>query len=389
MKKIIVEKLYNNELQIIKQSATSYQSKIYVGCVNNAPKYIYKSFKTDDLTIARELMKKHYHKTKYELDQNIIVKQDVGQNRFIKFVEQYLTEVDWKQSVTHQNDERFAKKIIHFIKDEKIKKLDYVSLIKFKEQYLTKFTNSDNTIAHHINFIRKVYRHHRKLGRITKLDVPEMPSVKKTAGKRTYFTFDEYRKLIDTSIQRMNEEVYARNVQLVRKSLNRFIIFMIGSGLRSEESYNLKWDQVQFRRNVKSNFCSLDLTKSKTGARRVTTKSSSYNALKELQKVYTDYEDEFERQQLDKRYVFPFKYHSSLRQLLKSCDLYFDKTTNQYRNATSFRKTYISWGLINGENIYDIAKNCGNTVGVIEKYYAKHVTSKDLEERLSSLRVVK
>ena len=216
-----------------------------------------------------------------------------------------------------------------------------------------------------------------------------MTSVKKTAGKRTYFTFDEYRKIIDTSIQRMNEEVYARNVQLVRKSLNRFIIFMIGSGLRSEESYNLKWDQVQFRRNVKSNFCSLDLTKSKTGARQVTTKSSSYNALKELQKVYTDYEDEFERQQLDKRYVFPFKYHSSLRQLLNSCDLYFDKTTNQYRNATSFRKTYISWGLLNGANICDIAKNCGNTVGVIEKYYAKHVTSKDLEERLSSLRVVK
>jgi len=37
----------------------------------------------------------------------------------------------------------------------------------------------------------------------------------------------------------------------------------------------------------------------------------------------------------------------------------------------------------------DIAKNCGNSVAVIEKHYANNIKSKHLEERLSSLEIIK
>ena len=60
---------------------------------------------------------------------------------------------------------------------------------------------------------------------------------------------------------------------------------MIGSGLRSDEAYNLTWDQIQFRKSKKNYFCRLDLSKSKTGPRQVTTKPQSYLALKELKNV--------------------------------------------------------------------------------------------------------
>jgi len=320
---------------------------------------------------------------------NIVRKEDIGQNEFIKFIELYLSEFDWKSEITHCNDGRYGKKIIKWIKDEKIKRIDYPSLVVLKENYLPQFTKSINTIAHHFNFIRKVYRHHRKQGRITKVDVPEFPSISKSAGRRTYFTFSEYRKLINHSIERMNEHGLARNVQLVRKTLNRFIIFMIGSGLRSDEAYHLTWDQITFRKNKNTHFLRIDLSKSKTGAREVTTKPQCVNALKELKEVYLEYADVFAKKKFSKDKVFPFYFHSSIRNLLKSCDLYEDKSINKKRDSKSFRQTYISWGVIKGENVFDLAKNCGNSVAVIEKYYTNNLTAKDFEERLSSLAIIK
>ena len=58
-------------------------------------------------------------------------------------------------------------------------------------------------------------------------------------------------------------------------------------------------------------------------------------------------------------------------------------TEGNTRNARSFRSTYIMFRLIWGTPIKDIATNCGNSTTVIDKYYAKYITSKDMKERLS------
>ncbi len=43
------------------------------------------------------------------------------------------------------------------------------------------------------------------------------------------------------------------------------------------------------------------------------------------------------------------------------------------RTAYSLRHTYISMRLMEGANIYQIAKNCRTSVGMIEKYYGVHI----------------
>ena len=161
IKRKLIEKLHNNEVQIWKQSEKSYQGKIYLGWkggTGGQPIYKYKTIKTDDITVVRKEIEKMYHKLKYELSEGIIQKEEIGQNSFIGMIKEYLNEFDWKNSTSHQNDGRLGKKILQWIKDEKIKKIDYPSLINLKEKYLPKFNSSMNTIEHHFNFIRKVYR---------------------------------------------------------------------------------------------------------------------------------------------------------------------------------------------------------------------------------------
>jgi hypothetical protein len=45
----------------------------------------------------------------------------------------------------------------------------------------------------------------------------------------------------------------------------------------------------------------------------------------------------------------------------------------QQRTACSLRHTYICLRLMEGTDIYQIAKNCRTSVEIIEKYYASHI----------------
>ena len=50
----------------------------------------------------------------------------------------------------------------------------------------------------------------------------------------------------------------------------------------------------------------------------------------------------------------------------------FDRDGNR-RTAYSLRHTYICMRLMEGADIYQIAKNCRTSVEMIEKYYASHI----------------
>lgn len=52
--------------------------------------------------------------------------------------------------------------------------------------------------------------------------------------------------------------------------------------------------------------------------------------------------------------------------------LKFDRE-GQRRTAYSLRHTYICLRLMEGADIYQIAKNCRTSVEMIEKYYAAHI----------------
>ena len=55
--------------------------------------------------------------------------------------------------------------------------------------------------------------------------------------------------------------------------------------------------------------------------------------------------------------------------------LKFDRE-GQRRTAYSLRHTYICLRLMEGADIYQIAKNCRTSVEMIEKYYASHIKNR-------------
>src|SRR6202023_4326743 len=61
-----------------------------------------------------------------------------------------------------------------------------------------------------------------------------------------------------------------------------------------------------------------------------------------------------------------------LNVILDELKLKFDRDGNR-RTAYSLRHTYICIRLMEGADIYQIAKNCRTSVEMIEKFYAAHI----------------
>jgi hypothetical protein len=70
--------------------------------------------------------------------------------------------------------------------------------------------------------------------------------------------------------------------------------------------------------------------------------------------------------------IFPKWQRELFKTILEEEKLRFDRE-GQPRTAYSLRPTYICLRLMEGADIYQIAKNCRTSVEMIEKYYAAHI----------------
>ena len=70
--------------------------------------------------------------------------------------------------------------------------------------------------------------------------------------------------------------------------------------------------------------------------------------------------------------IFGSTQRELINAILDELKLKFDRD-GQRRTAYSLRHTYICMRLMEGADIYQIAKNCRTSVEMIEKYYASHI----------------
>ena len=70
--------------------------------------------------------------------------------------------------------------------------------------------------------------------------------------------------------------------------------------------------------------------------------------------------------------VFPGNHIKLFNGILRRSGLKLDRNGNK-RTAYSLRHTYICMRLMEGADIYQIAKNCRTSVEMIDKFYAAHI----------------
>jgi integrase len=143
-----------------------------------------------------------------------------------------------------------------------------------------------------------------------------------------------------------------------------YVLFMVNTGLRPDEVARLEYRDVSVVTDEATNERILEIEV--RGKRGVGFCKSMPGAVQPFQRLMKRHSPE------PKDRLFKGPPREMMNTVLGELDLKFDREGNR-RTCYSLRHTYICMRLMEGADIYQIAKNCRTSVEMIEKYYASHI----------------
>lgn len=248
-----------------------------------------------------------------------------------------------------------------------------------------------STIHDEIVTLRQVLKTAIRHGWLTHL--PDLSPPYKTQGKvvhRPWFSPTEYKQLYEAT------RAYAQNPSNNRfkwnaEQVHDFVLFMANTGLRPDEAKNLQHRDVSIVEDHATGDRILEIEV--RGKRGVGYCKSMPNAVKpyerllsrplpaiQIEKISNGDRRNIDNTTVPKKvsypqpmdHVFPGNHIKLFNGVLKRASLKKDRDGNP-RTAYSLRHTYICMRLMEGADIYQIAKNCRTSVEMIEKFYAAHI----------------
>jgi integrase len=202
---------------------------------------------------------------------------------------------------------------------------------------------------------------HRWLDRLPDLSEPYRASGK--VSHRAWFSPEEYKKLYEATRRRAREPKNPR-YKWESGQLHDYVLFMANTGLRPDEAARLEYRDVKIVEDEGSQQTILEIEV--RGKRGVGYCKSTSGAVKPFQRLVERNKPQ------PTNMIFPKTHRQLFNTILDEEDLKKDRE-GQPRTAYSLRHTYICLRLMEGADIYQIAKNCRTSVEMIEKYYASHL----------------
>lgn len=199
--------------------------------------------------------------------------------------------------------------------------------------------------------------------------LPDISEPYKASGKithRGWFSPDEYKKLYEATRRRAKKPTRERYAW-ESEQLHDFVLFMANTGLRPDEAKRLEYRDVEIVEDWDTGETILEIEV--RGKRGVGYCKSTKGAVEPFKRLV----ERNKPKPTDR--VFPKLHRELFNTILKEEDLKVDREGNN-RTAYSLRHTYICLRLMEGADIYQIAKNCRTSVEMIEKYYAAHIKNR-------------
>jgi integrase len=225
------------------------------------------------------------------------------------------------------------------------------------------------------------------LDRLPDLSEPYRSSPK--ISHRAWFSPEEYKKLYEATRKRAHEPKQAR-FKWESEQLHDYVLFSANTGLRPDEARRLQFRDVTIVEDDASGQTILEIEvrgkrgvgycKSTSGAVRPFERlkarlrpAHAYDAGKDENGPQTPKNGSEElRLPEPTDLIFPKSQRELFNAILDEENLKVDRE-GRPRTAYSLRHTYICLRLMEGADIYQIAKNCRTSVEMIEKYYAAHI----------------
>ena len=213
---------------------------------------------------------------------------------------------------------------------------------------------------------------------------------------RAQLSKENYNHLLSVSRKRY-QSGHSLRVRFERERLHQFIVFMVGTGLRVDEALSLEWEDIRsidrekvvnrqatettvsaygkdFLSQLERYYLQINVGKSKTVPHTAYGTGSAYFAYHNLVKLYSS-NPQFNCKVGEGTIFKLHSFREGLNSLLDEADLKFEKLGDSRvkRDSKSFRHTFIQFMLNKGMSSTAIAKMCGTSTEMIDKYYTSNM----------------
>jgi len=247
-----------------------------------------------------------------------------------------------------------------------------------------------NTMHQEIVTLRQTLKTAVRQGWLDRLpDLSEPYRASSKISHRAWFSPEEYRKLYEATRRRAHEPKSPR-YKWESEQLHDYVLFMANTGLRPDEASRLQFRDVTIAHDAPADPIleievrgkrGVGYCKSMPGAVRPFERLKARNVARAAEEALAKSaaNDNDPKPPPPKRSepnptdaIFPKTHRDLFNIILDEEDLKHDRE-GRPRTAYSLRHTYICLRLMEGADIYQIAKNCRTSVEMIEKYYAAHI----------------
>jgi integrase len=223
-----------------------------------------------------------------------------------------------------------------------------------------------STLHHDIITLRHVLKTAQRHGWLPYL--PDLSAPYKASGKiahRAWFSPEEYKQLYKATGERARKPLNER-WRRACEDLHDYVLFMVNSGLRPDEAKRVQTRDVEIVTDgPKKERILLITVRGKRGVGYCKTMPGAVLPFTRMKKRH-------DLQPTD--LLFPKIQRELFTTILTELGLRYDREGNR-RTPYSLRHTYICFRLMEGADIYQIAKNCRTSVEMIEKFYATHIAN--------------
>ena len=243
-----------------------------------------------------------------------------------------------------------------------------------------------NTMHQEIVTLRQIFKTALRHGWIEHL--PDMSAPYRASAKishRGWFSPEEYKQLYEATRKRAQHPKQPR-FRWEAEQLHDYVLFSANTGLRPDEAMRLQFRDVKIIDDEGSGQTILEIEV--RGKRGIGFCKSTVGAVRPFERLKArlrpeggpgragSRKDSLEnggwQQPGATELLFPKWSRDLFNAILEEEKLRVDRD-GRPRTAYSLRHTYICLRLLEGADIYQIAKNCRTSVEMIEKYYAAHL----------------
>lgn len=395
-----------------------FQARLYAG----NRRYIYKSLKTRDLEEARERAVRAYYELEFRKEQNLPTQQkrfsDVI-NEYVRMREAQHLRGDYKRGKNAKGQQtspfmlrqiqRVSKFWHEYCGTKTVEKIDdavlkdyvewrrdyYARMPKDKIPRNAKLNPADKTLEWETTFALTLLKYAHERGYRGNKPLPKFRYKAQRNRTRPPFSAEEYRRLY-VGMRRWIRDTDNERWRYTRELLRDYVLLLANSGLRVGEANGLRVGDIsKFKDENDRELYGFNVD-GKTGKRFVVIRSNANRYVDRTIERNARWQAEWQRI-ADERgealndYLFKMADGTPIITLIDQFNVLLEReglthsADGEKYSLYSLRHFYAVHMLRKGRvNVFDIARNMGTSVQIIESYYGKHATSRVLATRLGS-----